>query len=221
MLLDFSVAFDTVDHDLFLQRLETDLGFGRTVLQWFLSYMENQTHAVQIGNIMSDTHHDKQGVPQGSVMGPITLTMYISPIDDIMKEHGMNAMFYADDTQIYLMFKYTEHEETLNRLNTCIADVKAWAAKNTLSLNDAKTEVIHFTSKSCPEPPLPNNTTGESHIYVLNPIVDQHITIKDQIQNLCKSAMAAIRCISIIYNQTFPVKPSSTHPSLFIHHQSN
>ena len=201
VLLDFSAAFDTVDHDLFLQRLETDFGFGGTVLQWFSSYMENRTHAVQIGNIMSDNNHDKQGVPQGSVMEPIAFTMYTAPIDDIINEHGMNAMFYADDTQIYLMFKYPEREEALNRLNACIADVKAWAAKNKLSLNDAKTEVIHFTLKLCPEPPLPD---GESHICPvpharnLGVIFDQHITMKDHIQTLCKLAMTAIRCISQI-----------------------
>ena len=59
VLLDFSAAFDTVEHETFLQRLQTDFGLGGTVLQWFSSYMENRTHAVQIENTMSDTYYDK------------------------------------------------------------------------------------------------------------------------------------------------------------------
>ena len=73
--------------------------------------------------------------------------MYTAPIDDIVRAHGVNVMLYADDTQMYIMFKNTEREESLERLNACITDVKIWATRNKLSLNDAKTEVIHFTSK--------------------------------------------------------------------------
>ena len=204
VLLDFSAAFDTVEHDIFLQRLETDFGFGGTVLKWFASYMKNRTHAVQIEKTMSDTYHDQQGVPQGSVMGPLAFTLYTAPLNDLIKQHGMKAMFYADDTQIYVTFKSTDRDEVVNRLSACIADIRVWAARNKLALNDAKTEVIHCTSKFCQQPSLLGISIGESllcpapHARNLGVVFDRHITMKKHIQTLCKSAMAAIRCISKI-----------------------
>ena len=70
--------------------------------------------------------------------------MYTAPIDAIIKEHGVNAMLYAEDTQLYITFKNMERNEAVTKLNSCLADIKVWAARNKLALNDAKTEVIYF-----------------------------------------------------------------------------
>ena len=63
-------------------------------------------------------------------------------------------MLYADDTHMYIVFKPSEREESLEKLKACITDVRIWAMKNEkkLSLNYSKTEVIHFTSKFRQDP---------------------------------------------------------------------
>nr|XP_054772842.1 uncharacterized protein LOC129280870 [Lytechinus pictus] len=98
LLLDFSAAFDTIDHQLLLQRMSTYFGIRGSVLRWFSSYVENRSHAVKIDNATSGLSHDEQGVPQGSVIGPLTFTLYTAPINDIIRYHGVDVMLYADDT---------------------------------------------------------------------------------------------------------------------------
>ena len=73
-LLDFSSAFDTIDHTILVHRLHTDFGFTDTVLQWFSSYLTDRTHYVSLCNHCSDFAPVHSGVPQGSVLG-----LYFSP----------------------------------------------------------------------------------------------------------------------------------------------
>lgn len=84
------------------------------------------------------------GVPQGSVLGPLLFTLYVSPIEDIIKYHGLDAMFYADDTQIYIALNAKYRSADLQRLEKCAADIKSWSVENFLILNDSKTEILHF-----------------------------------------------------------------------------
>ena len=79
-LLDFSSAFDTIDHTILVHRLHTDFGFTDTVLQWFSSYLTDCTHC-------SAFTHVHSGVPQGSVHSPILFTMYIKPLSAIIDSH--------------------------------------------------------------------------------------------------------------------------------------
>ena len=76
MLLDLSAAFDTIDHDVLLSRLETKLGISGNVLQWMRSYINNKSTQVHIYGFFSDSHSLIYGLPQDSVVGPLM----VSPI---------------------------------------------------------------------------------------------------------------------------------------------
>ena len=86
-LLDFSSAFDTIDHIILVHRLHTDFGFTDTVLQWFSSYLTDRTHYVSLSNHCSAFAPVHSDVPHSSVLGPILFTMYIKPLSAIIDSH--------------------------------------------------------------------------------------------------------------------------------------
>jgi len=98
-----SSAFDTVDHRLLLDRLCNRFGFRGQVLKWFGSYLHNRRQFVMIDGVKSDVKDLQFGVPQASVLGPIMYSLYMSPLGDIVRHHGLDFHLYTDDTQLYLL----------------------------------------------------------------------------------------------------------------------
>jgi len=104
IMLDLSAAFDTIDHDILLHRLEHDFGIKGTALQWFRSYMSGRTFKVSVGGTFSHHFDLKYGVPQGSIIGPRIFTMYSQNVASIIRRHGLYFHCYSDDVQIYAIF---------------------------------------------------------------------------------------------------------------------
>ena len=140
-LLDFSLAFDTIDHTILVHRLHTDIGFTYTVLQWFSSYMTDRTHYVSLSNHCSAFAPVHSGVPQGSVLGPILFSMHIKPLSAILT-HSIIHHSFADDLQLQMSAPPDRISELLHSMQSCISDAIAWATANMLKLNDSKTELM-------------------------------------------------------------------------------
>ena len=148
VLLDLSAAFDTIDHTILIERLNTTFGFDGIVLQWFKSYLSDRTQSVFINNVTSKPQKLSFGVPQGSVLGPLLYTLYTTPLGDLIKTHNVNYHMYADDTQLYLSIEPPNISVLINNLEKCISDVKVWMLNNKLKLNDDKTESLLCNPKS-------------------------------------------------------------------------
>ena len=116
VLLDLSAAFDTIDHQVLLQRLQLRYGISGTVLKWFSSYLKDRSQAVTIENCDSEHHKIIWGVPQGSVCGAPLFTLYTAPIGDLISCHKLQHIEYADDTQVYAIFKPHERDSVIQRL---------------------------------------------------------------------------------------------------------
>ncbi len=89
LLLDITAAFDTIFHAVLLERLHTWLGISGIALEWFKSYLTNRYQFVCLGKCQSEPTLVQQGVPQGSVLGPILFSIHMLPLGQIICEFGL------------------------------------------------------------------------------------------------------------------------------------
>ena len=205
VLLDLSAAFDTVDHNILLGRLESLFGISGTALEWLKSYLSDRYQYVTINGARSEKTKLKWGVPQGSVLGPILFIMYTTPLGQIAHKHGLEICLYADDSGLYIKFKAgspaSEASTLLNVIN-CITEIKAWMNVNKLSFNETKTEfMICGLRQQLAKVLTTSITIGDATIPVVEKakslgfILDSGLTLKDHISKLTSSAFFQLRNI--------------------------
>lgn len=95
VLLDLSAAFDTIDHNILLHRLENLVGIQGTALQWLASYLKGRSFSVRIGKFTSSSAPQLCGVPQGSILGPLLFSLYVLPLGAIFKKYKISYHCYA------------------------------------------------------------------------------------------------------------------------------
>ena len=208
VLLDLSAAFDTIDHQTLLTRLEKQYGISDKPLKWVSSYLSERFQSVSVNGEQSQPVLMKYSVPQGSVLGPKYFTMYTKPVGAICRSHGLLHHFYADDSQVYISFKPIDtvsQSEALHRIERCLTDIIAWMNTNMLKLNTDKTEVMLFTSKANAKY-IDNISVNVSESLIkstdrvrnLGAIFSSSMDMEQQINSVCRSAYVHLRNIGHI-----------------------
>ena len=144
-LLDFSSAFDTIDHPILVHCLHNDFGFTYTVLKWFSSYLTDHTHYVSMKSLFcfAPVYSCVRGQFLALCFSPCILNLCLPLLTHTIIHHS-----FADDLQIQMSAPSDEVSELLHSMQSCIGDVKALATVNMLKLNDNKTS----RQKSCFSP---------------------------------------------------------------------
>ena len=205
-LLDFSSAFETIDHPIPVHRLHTDLGLTDTVLKWFSSYLTDRTHNVSLSNHCSAFAPVHSGVPQRSVLGPMLFTMYIKPLSAIIDTHSIIHHSFADDLQLHISAPPGRIYELLHSIQSCMSDINAWATANMLKLNDNKTKLMFVTSyrtKHLHNLPT-SNTIGNAQIPFkqsvknLDLTLDCHLTTNAHVSKIAQTCYFELRRLASI-----------------------
>ncbi|XP_056587301.1 uncharacterized protein LOC130407959 isoform X1 [Triplophysa dalaica] len=206
VLLDLSAAFDTVDHKILLDRLHHYIGIQVQALQWFRSYLTDRYQYVHLNGKSSNLTQVNYGLPQGSVLGPLLFSIYMLPLGNIIRKHGISFHCYADDTQLYISSR-PDDSFKLSKLAECIEDIKHWMTSNFLLLNSSKTEILLIAPKlskpnisdyslqieSCTV--TPTNTVKD-----LGVILDGNLSFKNHISNITKTAFFHLRNVAKLRN---------------------
>src|SRR6218665_1682416 len=102
-LIDVSSAFDMMDHEILLQRLETSFGLSGVPLNWFRSYLSVRSQMVVLGDTRSSWVPVQFGVPQGSVLGPLLYILFTADISRLFAKYSAYSHLYADDVQFMVL----------------------------------------------------------------------------------------------------------------------
>ena len=139
VLLDLQKAFDTVDHDILLNKLEI---MGLNSSEWFKSYLKGRTQVVIANETRSESGTVTCGVPQGSLLGPLLFLCYVNDMPISIK---CKLLLYADDSA--LIISGTDPKRIAEELSKELESCQQWLKDNKLSLHLGKTETMIFGTK--------------------------------------------------------------------------
>ena len=144
VLLDMSKTFDSLDHGILISKLE-DVGVSNTALKWFKSYLTNRCQSVRINSTLSDTREVTNGVPQGSILGPLLISIYINDLTSAPQH--CSADCYVDDTKLYRCFSVRDYDLSIDLTNDDLIRIQNWCFQNLLLLNPDKTKLMVFGTR--------------------------------------------------------------------------
>lgn len=143
IFIDYSKAFDYLNHNILLQKLDA-YGVRGVANVLFQSYLCNRMQCVAIDGCVSSQKKIRSGVPQGSVLGPFLFNVYVN---DIVKlDATVNFVLYADDTSLFI--SGPDANEVATRAEKCLSEISRWSKSNGLKINTQKTKAIIFRAKN-------------------------------------------------------------------------
>ena len=205
LFLDLCKAYDTVNHSILLDKL-FKYGFRGVSLDWLRSYLKDRQHCVRIGNAVSSRATINISIPQGSILGCIMFSLYnndLPAVSDILK-----PILFADDTA--LLHSDSNFNCLIQNFNVELIRVNNWLLKNRLTLNVDKTIAMIFTKRKHAVSNLnklciaDKDVEFESRTKYLGVTLDENLSFKDHISNLC---VKVSKSIGIMYRISYYVQP--------------
>ena len=180
--LDFSKAFDKVDHKILLTKVE-GMGIQGKILKWLHTFLTTRTQRVKVGNQLSDEVKVRSGVPQGSVLGPLLFLIYMIDIGEDVKNSLLGS--FADDTRAWKAVTCTQDfQDDLNMLY-------GWAVDNNGEFNGKKFDLMAYNDDSESRPYTQPDGTPirlKKHVKDLGVYMSDDCTFNFHINSVIKKA---------------------------------
>ena len=143
---DFAKAFDSVNHDIILEKLKNQFNIDGYLLGFILNYLKDRTQSVVMSSFSSSCKPVTSGVPQGSILGP---TLFVLFLNDITGEidKNTNILMYADDTKIWREIKC---EDDHHVLQCDINSLMDWAVRNCMKFHPSKCKALMVSRSKMP-----------------------------------------------------------------------
>jgi hypothetical protein len=135
LFVDFSKAFDRVDHNILLSDLRK-AGIAGELLRWFETYLCNRWWQVRINETMSQPRAAKRGVPQGAVLGPLLFTLYVNSLPQLITS---SCLMFADDLKLW---RTVEGEREARLLQEDLNTLSSWCQARNLPINASKSGLM-------------------------------------------------------------------------------
>ena len=210
--MDLSKAFDTLNHEILLDKLSY-YGIRGKANDWFRSYLNNRNQFVTFNDVHSKMCMITTGVPQGSILGPLLFLLYINDIYN--SSQLLHFILYADDTNIF--FSCESIQNLCTTVNSELKCVMQWFIANRLSVNIKKTNFVIFGTQA-----KIKNIGNQCKIYLenveivqtnvakfLGVLIDNNLSWKNHIEYIAKKIAKSVGIIKRI-RHSLPLETLNT-----------
>ena len=137
LFLDFSKAFDTVNHKIIIKKLENNFGFRDNAKLFLSNYLSNRYQYTRVSNYRSSLRTVTCGLSQGSALGPLLFLVYVN---DLLSSSNFKTTLFVDDTLLQLSDCNIKKLE--KRVNNELNKINVWLRNNEISLNISKSNYM-------------------------------------------------------------------------------